>query len=173
MRLRFRIWIIFLAALLRRKNLRITEDAKITLTVMPWDCVLRYVGNDRYHAFLDLARMDLAIRLGWLKIMLPNRWHPQVISCHVRHRHPLHIFDRFVICTYIAEINSKHIWMGHRIERNGVVVSTAVSKMVAVSQTGIADLLELLQLLSGNHHKSFNRERLIVFEQVESILRGI
>jgi acyl-CoA thioesterase FadM len=140
---------------------------------MPWDCVFRLVGNDRYHAYLDLARADLAIRRGWLKPMLARKWQPQLISCHVRHRRPLHMFDRFVIYSYLAGASSKYIYMAHRFERNGVVVATAVSKLAAVSPAGIASLLQLPGLISRKHQKEFTHERLAVFGQVETILRNL
>lgn len=173
MRLRFRLLKIILAALLRDRDLNLIEESRVALTVLPWDCVVKYVGNDRYHAFLDLARVDLALRLGWLQVMLRRRWQPQVVSCHIRHRYPLYILDRFVIRSYITQSNLKYIWMAHKFERDGIVVSTAVSKMVAVSRTGITSLFELPQLLTGDHSRIFTQEKMIHFTQVETVLRNL
>ena len=173
MRLRFRCWIIMVLALFRKGKLPITQPSRVTFVIMPWDCVLLYAGNDRYHAFLDLARMDLAIRLGWLGSIIKRRWRPQVINCYIRHRSPLKVFSQLVIYSYIADSNNKYIWMAHRFEYKGRVVATAISKLAVVSRTGIANLSGLPSPFARAHIHGFTNDSLRAFGSIDQILRNL
>src|ERR1700722_11991879 len=62
-------------------------DGKSVLSfrIMPWDCVARQAGNDRYHAFMDLGRIDLLLNAG----VWPRYSHAFVCTDYIRHSHPL------------------------------------------------------------------------------------
>src|SRR5258708_2837166 len=152
MRLYFRAIPIIIAGLRRKKDLSLQEESKIRLRVMPWDCAKRIVSNTRFHAFLPIAKMDLTIRLGWLPLILQHKWKPALLSCHIRHLYPVHVFDELIIRSYIIQTSKKFIWIGHRFECKGQIVCTAITKLSAPSTSGIANIELLMPRAHFTHH---------------------
>ena len=173
MRMRLRLFYVIVSALLRRRTLAISEQSVLSLTVMPWDCVLQHMGNDRYHAFMDLGRIDLAIRLGWARTILKGRWHPQVIGCYVRYEFPLTVFDRFFLHTYIVYSTETSVWMAHQFEKGGIVYSSAISKMVAVSNYQVVRLGKLYNYNTGIRRWPFRKDTVTLFDHINTILKEL
>jgi len=136
-----------LAALGRRRNYNIFEESVLRFVVMPWDCVLKFVGNDRYHAFMDIGRIDLIIRIGWWKIIWRHQWEPFVRTADIRYRYPLRMFQRFTLRTRIIYWDEYHLWMEHSFERRGRTVAVAISKNLAKNKKGVVSIEEALRLL--------------------------
>ena len=137
MRMRIRFFIIWIMTLLRGNQGTVPVQSILSFRVMPWDCVLRYMGNDRYHCFMDLGRMDLAFRLGWIRTIRKHKLQPHVVGCFVRHYLPLRLFDRFVLRTYLVHTNGVSVWMAHHFEKNGTIYYSAISKHAALSGSQI------------------------------------
>ena len=148
MRLKSRLLFIILAALCRKRNYTLNDESILRFTVMPWDCVMRFVGNDRYHAFMDLGRMDLIIRIGWWRFILKKKWEPFVRTADIRYGLPLKMFQHFILRTRIIYWDRHHFWMSHSFEHHGRIVATAISKNVAKNKQGVVTTQEALNLLN-------------------------
>ena len=173
MRLRLRLCLIFLNALYRRTKLPISGQSVLRFMVMPWDCVIKRVGNDRYHAFMDLGRIDLIIRLGWSKTIYKSNWKLYVITSYMRYRYPLKCFERFILRTQIIYVDKHFIWMKHVFESKGEIVTTAISKNAAISKRGIASITSVLNICPGNLEKPVLSEDIRTLCDTERILRDL
>jgi len=148
MRMRIRFLFVWLNALLRLKSVSTSKQSVLSFRVMPWDCVIRYMGNDRYLCFMDLGRMDLAYRLGWVNILRKKNLQPHVVGCFARYYRPLRCFDRFVLRTYLVHTNGVSVWLAHYFEKNSVIYCSSISKLVAISGS---QLFHLESLQVGQH----------------------
>jgi acyl-CoA thioesterase FadM len=128
MRLRFRLLRVILAALFRSRDLDFSEESVLHFTVLPQDCVLKHVGNDRYHAFMDLGRIDLLIRFGGWKAVIFEKLQPFVFTAHIRHRYPLRLFQTFVLRTRLVNMDNRFFWLEHVFECDKRAIATAISK---------------------------------------------
>jgi len=137
MRMYLRLLLVVLCSFFRRKNLSISSESILRLTCMPWDCVLRYMGNDRFFAFMDLGRVDLLCRLGWLKVVLRQKWHPFVVTSFIQYRYPVRIFQTVTVHTRIVFWDSRFFWMEHELRQGGKVHASAISKNVAITSKGV------------------------------------
>lgn len=140
---------------------------------MPSDCVLFRVSNDRYHAFMDIGRIDLAIRCGWWKIIIQNKWSPYVITVHIRYRASLKMFQRFVLHTRVIHWDSRYIWMEHIFERKGKTVATAISKNAAIGKNGIVSSSLIFRLSALELIPPIGEDQITLTNAMEGYLRNI
>ncbi|MBN9379868.1 MAG: hypothetical protein J0H74_03830 [Chitinophagaceae bacterium] len=175
MRMRIRFLFVWLKAILRRKPMFTSKQSVLSFRVMPWDCVLRYMGNDRYHCFMDLGRMDLAYHLDLITVLRIKNLQPQVAGCFVRHYRPLKRFDRFVLRTYIAHIDGVSVWMAHDFEKDGIIYCSAISKLVALSGSYIFkfDFLNTNQHLLWKPPYKTNKNIHQLFDQGNALLKEL
>ena len=174
MRLRFRILRVILAALCRRKDLYIDSLSILHFTVMPSDCVFTLVGNDRYHSFMDLGRLDLLIRLGGWRMLLFEQMQPFVFTAHVKYMLPLKMFKRFTVQTRLIHWNNSSFWMEHVFKSGRKTIATAVSKNGFTYQNKIVPTERVFNLLNGEKVSSLYPEKKIsTVAAIERLLREI
>ncbi len=140
---------------------------------MPSDCVLFRVSNDRYLAFMDIGRIDLAIRYGWWRIIVQNKWSPYVITVHIRYSASLKMFQRFVLRTRPIHWDSRYVWMEHIFERKGKTVATAISKNAAIGKNGIVSTTLILRLFSLEQKSTIGEDQIALTNTLEGFLRNI
>lgn len=127
MRLRIRLFLFIVKSIFIRKD-KWQRDSLLHFCVLPSDCVVRYMGNDRYHAFMDCGRIDLLIRLvGW-KVIIRKNLRPFVYTSHIMYRKPLEIFTPFRLRTRIIHRDNYYFWIEHAFEQNGQVMAMAITK---------------------------------------------
>jgi len=171
--MRIRFLFIWLKAILLKKPMSTSEQSVLSFRVMPWDCVLRYMGNDRYHCFMDLGRMDLAMRLGWINILRKKRLEPQVTDCFVSYDRPLRLFDRFILRTYVIHIKGVSVWLAHYLEKDGTIHCSAISRLVAKSG---GDFFRLDLFIDDPHlaqHGPFDKKVPEFINQGSNLLRKL
>jgi len=175
MRMRIRVLMVWLNALLRLKSVSTSKQSVLSFRVMPWDCVIRYMGNDRYLCFMDLGRMDLAYRLGWVNILRKKNLQPQVVGCFARYYRPLRCFDHFVLRTYLVHTNGVSVWLAHYFEKNGVIYCSAISKLVAISGSQIFHLesLQVGEHLLRKQSYQMNKNMDQLFNQGNALLKKL
>lgn len=173
MKLRFRLLCIMAAALFRQRDFEHGDTSSLQFILMPWDCGITRASNDRYLAFMDLGRIDIAIRLGWWKIMVKKRACPFVITVHIRYSSSLKIFQRFVLHTRIIYWDRQYIWMEHIFEQNGKMVATAISKNLARITNGVKRPGAIFQLFPNELESPMKNEQVILFDAVDQFLRNI
>jgi acyl-CoA thioesterase FadM len=164
---------IVVAAFLRQRNLELDDTSILRFILMPWDCVLTRAGNDRYHAFMDLGRIDLAIRFGLWKIIVRNKWRPFVITVHIRYNASLKMFQRFVLRTRLIHWDSRYIWMEHIFERKGKTVATAISKNAAIGKKGMVSSSLISRLFHQELKSAIGEDQIAVTNAMEGYLRNI
>lgn len=172
MRLYFRLFRIVLSALCSRHDFPFNGDSMLHFTVMPWDCVLTLVGNDRYHSFMDLGRIDLMIRLGAWNALISERLQPFVQTAHIRYRYPLRIFQPFKLRTRLVYTDSRYFWMEHVFQSRNKVMATAISKNVLISHNKIMPTAHILGRIQAKIF-FYPDTRIAVVNALESLLRSI
>jgi acyl-CoA thioesterase FadM len=174
MRLRFRLLRVILAALFRRKNLYFDGDSIVHFIVMPSDCVWKYVGNDRFHAFMDLGRIDLLIRSGGWKALFFEKLQPFVFTVHVRYRSPLKIFHPVILHTRLIHWNNSSFWLEHIFKSGRTTIATAISKNGFISGNKIVPTEHIFNLLNGQKVGSrCSDKKISAVVAIEKLLREL
>ena len=173
MKLQFRLFRIMVAAFMRQRNFELKDTSILWFILMPWDCVLTRAGNDRYHSFMDLGRIDIAIRFGlWKTIFKPN-WKPFVISVHIRYNESLKMFQRFSLRTRVIYWDSHFIWIEHVFERKGKTIATAISKNVAIGKGGIVRTSLIFRPFIRDLQSPLQEKVITLVNAMDGILRNI
>lgn len=173
MRMRIRFLIMILFAMRRKRNLEVSEESVLRFVVMPWDCVVKLVSNDRYHAFMDIGRIDLILRFGWGRVILKNKWEPFVKTADIRYRTSLKLFQRFTLRTRFLYWDNNHFWMQHTFERKGRTVAIAISKNLATSRKGVVKTSEAIRLLRRDLKPPQHADAVKIINDTEELLRTL
>jgi acyl-CoA thioesterase FadM len=133
--------------------------------VWPWEAEWKVISHASLLTILDMARQDHMQRLGFLRLLLKNRWFVPVASVHVAFKRPIKRFDRVVVTTRISYWDDKDILVEHEVLRQDRLMATSIVRGVikkgretvdprgVVSQLGTATpdpaaLVRLEQLLA-------------------------
>jgi acyl-CoA thioesterase FadM len=173
MRSYLRLLWISIRAFFRSKNIEFSEESVLKFMVLPWDCVLRMAGNDIYHTFMDLGRIDLIIRQGVGTQMLKNRWELFVLTAHISYRYSLKMFDVFTLRTRMLYWDKYCFLMEHIFECGGRTIATAISKNVATYKNGLVKTSAILSMLKTKTPDPYYTETVKVISETESILRRL
>ena len=173
MRMRFRMLRMLIVALFRKTVFNMGGESISRFIVMPWDCGLTTVTNDRYHAFMDIGRIDLVIGFGWGWILLKNRWNPFVRHVDLRYKHPLKLFQRFTLRTRIIYWDDRYFWMEHLFERNNRTVAVGISKSLARSPKGPVRPAQAIRELNRNLQCPDPPPITSVMNHIEELLKKI
>jgi acyl-CoA thioesterase FadM len=132
-------WVRFLLVALRslwRPRLDPNDAAVVTGRVWPTDADVTATNNAAYLVFLEMARIDLQLRTGLLRLAARRRWAAPLASIHVRFRKPLRRFQRFRVSARLVYWDEKWLYLAQEIEREGEVVATALAKSLVVGPEG-------------------------------------
>ena len=173
MRQRFRFLHMIIWALCRRHDLNIEDESILRFIVMPWDCVVKLAGNDRYHSFMDVGRIDLVLRMGWGRGIVKYKWNPFVLTAHIRYRYPLKVFQKFKLRTKLIYWDKQYFWMEHIFECKGRILATAISKNGATNKNGIVSTESVFQSLDQNMTCPPCPDRIILLREAENILKAV
>ncbi|MDO6430928.1 thioesterase family protein [Flavitalea sp. BT771] len=172
MRLRLRLLHIILAALCRNHNLPFNGESVLHFNVMPWDCVLRFVGNDRYHAFMDLGRIDLLIRLGAWDTVIRERLQPFVLTADIRYQNRLSMFQSFVLRTRLVHSDKKFFLMEHVFQCGQKIMATALSRNGLTQGSRIVSTAQILQCIRWQGG-DYADGKITVIEAIDKLLKGL
>lgn len=121
---------------------------------------------------MDLGRMDLIIRCGWLRHLWKNRWISFVKTADIRYRYPLRLFQRFTLRTRFLYWDEFYFWMLHEFERNGKTVAIAISKNSAWSKNGVVKTREALHALERSlNTPDYSAETVRIINDTEALLK--
>jgi len=171
MRLWRRLFWVVLRALCQKDYYPVTAESVLRFRVLPWDCVWRFVGNDRYHAFMDLSRIDIIVRTGWWRVVLKNRWAPFVRMADIRFRAPLGMFQKFTLRTRIIYWDEYGFWLEHIFESKGRVVASAISRNVTRKSRALVTTTEALRSIHNVVPKPPCSEKVRATTMLEELLR--
>lgn len=151
-----------------------TGESVLHFRVMPWDCVIKLMGNDRYHAFMDIGRLDLLLRFGGWQFLLANKLQPFVYTAHIRYRYPLSLFRSFILRTRLIYVDGTSFWMEHIFECKGVTMATAISKNGLTCDNRIMPTRTIMEVHELHNFIPFYSDQHIAkLRAVEKILRAM
>lgn len=169
MRLYIRLFTVALSALLGKKAAPFSGESVLRFTVMPWDCVIRLMGNDRYHAFMDLGRVDLLVRLGAWDMVIRDRLQPFVSTVHIRHQYRLRMFQKFMLRTRLVHADKKFFLIEHIFQIGKKIMAAALSKNGFTHRGKIVDTTSILQATNWQRG-SCDHESVSVMEAMGKLL---
>lgn len=127
MRLRLRFLLTLLQALFR-PCLSVLLPSSVWLRVLPNDVDLLHVTNDRYLAFMDLGRNDLAVRIGLFSAVRKLHAYPVVRTLTIRFRHPARLFQKLELRTRVLCWNDESAWFEQEFFLRGRSIGLAYCK---------------------------------------------
>jgi acyl-CoA thioesterase FadM len=129
MNLYLRLIRILVAALLRRGNIAPLETAELTFRVLPNDLDPNWhVNNGRYLTVMDLGRIDLTLRMGFLHLVFQRGWMPVLGGAMIRYQRPLKLFQRYTLRTRLLAWDEKWLYLEQEFLSEGKRVALAVVK---------------------------------------------
>jgi len=173
MRLYFRLLILLFFALLRKRDLTGNPESKLRFMVLPSDCVVKLMSNERYLGFLDLGRIDLLIRFDLFKTVIKRNWQPHVISVHIRYMYSLQIFSLFVLQTRLIRKDRSFFWIEQRFEQKGRTVATSISKCLFISKGKIIPTDMIFRAMQEDNISPALSEKYKIVNEVDNLLRNI
>ena len=143
--------------------------SSLSFRLMPWDCVVSKAGNDRYHAFMDMGRIDLLMKAG----VYPGSPHPFIYTSHIRHCAALRMFQRFQLTTRLVHTDKFFFWTEHVFESGGKVIATAVSKNGLLKWGKIMPTADAYAYPLPEETLSLTANEILTIEKMEGVLKKI
>jgi acyl-CoA thioesterase FadM len=141
----------FLLTLLRarlRSRIGALEESVTRFTVLPHDCDLNlHLNAGRFVSFMDIARVELIVRLRLLGKMLKRGWRPVIGGCIVRYRRSILPFERFEIRTRVVGWDERWFYIEHVVEKNGTFCAIGHMRTVIRGPNGSIPPREVLALM--------------------------
>src|SRR5258706_4303913 len=120
MNLLVRALAVFLGLIFKRRSLGLLDESVLAFRVWPNDLDANvHMNNGRYLTLMDLGRLDLTARAGFLGTALRRGWRPMVGSATIRFRRGLAPFARFQLITRIVCLDGKWFFIEQRLEAQG------------------------------------------------------
>lgn len=120
-----------------RPKLGPTQESRIRLKLFLNDHdVYAHVNNGRYLTLMDLGRMDLIWRTGFIEAVKKHRWNPIVASVSIVYKKPLVAGQTIELGTRILGWDEKWFFIEQRFMREGTLHAQAVVKGLFVGKEG-------------------------------------
>ncbi|MGH7591786.1 MAG: thioesterase family protein [Gemmatimonadales bacterium] len=126
MSLLVRLVLVVVTAVFRRADLGPFDASRLGLRVLPTDLDPNWhVNNGRYLTLMDLGRIDLVIRIGFLRLVFRRRWMPVLGGAVIRFQRPLALWQRYDLVTRFLGWDEKWMYFEQRFESAGKVCAVA------------------------------------------------
>lgn len=127
MNLYFRLIRVLVSALFRHRDLTALDDSVLHFRVWPNDLDPNWhVNNGRYLTVMDLGRIDLTVRMGFLHLVFGRRWMPVLGGAMVSFQRPLKPFQGYTLRTRLVAWDDKWLYLEQRFESEGKLVAMGV-----------------------------------------------
>ncbi len=143
MRLRIRLIVLMITSFFR-KHLSLIDENVLALRVLPNDCDVMSVSSDRYVALMGLGDVNITLRAGLLSTMYRRKWYPMTSVVTIRYRHPLKMFQKYLLRSRTIYWDEKWIWIEHIFERKGRTQALGITKVMWVGPDGIVPVSQAL-----------------------------
>ena len=119
------------------KPVKWDEPTQVFFRCWPTDLDINlHMTNSRYLALMDLARLDMMLRMGlWAWIRREN-YAPVIAGALVRFRRPVQPFERVTMTTRFLGFDAKWMFIEHRMERQGELVCLTIVKAAFLGKSG-------------------------------------
>ncbi|MGB7212855.1 MAG: thioesterase family protein [Gemmatimonadales bacterium] len=145
MSLLFRLILVVVAAVWRRSDLAPFDASRLTLRVLPTDLDPNWhVNNGRYLTLMDLGRIDLVIRIGFLGLVFRRRWMPVLGGAVIRFQRPLALWQRYELVTRFLGWDEKWMYFEQRFESAGKVCVVAFVRALFRGRDGSVPSADVL-----------------------------
>ena len=119
-----------------RSKLRPDEESTLAFRVWVTDADLSVMNNSKYLTVMEMGRVDLMLRTGFLKLSRVERWSAPLASITVQFKKPLRRFQRFRLRTSLVYWDEKYIYLRHLMEREEQTVAVGIARVVILSREG-------------------------------------
>jgi len=118
------------------------------LICWPWDIDLwMELNNGRTLTLMDLGRIVLFRRMGFIAAMRHRRWAGTIAGASVRYRRRVRMFDRVEIQSRIIGWDARFTYAEHAIWKGGECCSHALLRMAVTGAAGIIPSAEIAREL--------------------------
>ena len=124
-------WLRILVTLIRarfRGTVHPQQETSLGFRVWPTDVDLTVMNHAAMLAIMEMGRLDLMCRTGFLRHARKNRWHVPMASISVRFVKSLKRFQKFEVKTKILYWDEKWVYIRHGIVREDKIVAIALAK---------------------------------------------
>jgi acyl-CoA thioesterase FadM len=112
-----------------RSKTKFFEESGIGFRVWPSDLDTNmHMNNGVYLSVMDLARTDLVLRSGLMKVVKQNGWYPVVASQTIRYRRSLDLFRAFTVCTQLIGWDERFFYIQQKFMLGKDVAALALVK---------------------------------------------
>jgi acyl-CoA thioesterase FadM len=125
---------------------------------------------------MEMGRLDLMLRCGFLALALRRRWYIASRGISVQFLRPLKAFQKAELFTRLSHVDDDWIYIEHRVVRDGKLVATALVQSVVkqgrdrVAYDDVAAALDLGELPRERSEliTLFESEQAALLERAES-----
>jgi len=173
MRLRLRLLLLLVRGLLL-KRMTLLDTSVLSMWVLPSDVDVRHVTNDRYHAYMDLGRVDWIVRCGLLGPSVRRGYAPVVRFMSIRYTYPAKLFQRIEQRSRILSWDDEWVWFEQRFVRHGRTLAIAYCKGCLRDRNGIVPTRMLFELSGHEPMDSPEPTELVLqLERMEACQRAV
>jgi acyl-CoA thioesterase FadM len=172
MRLRLRLLLTLLLAMLRPR-MALSETSSLWVRVLPNDVDILHVTNDRYLAYMDLGRNDLAVRIGLLAAVRKMGAYPVARILTIRFRRAARLFQKLELRTRVLCWNDEAAWFEQEFFVAGRSIALAYCKAEMRTKAGVISTSQLLRMAGHEGLQSPEVPEIIrALEANEARMRG-
>lgn len=131
----------------RRKRLKPDEESILSFRVWPTDADVSVMNNAKYLTIMEMGRIDLMLRTGFLKLSREKRWSAPLASITVQFKKPLKRFQRFRLRTSLAYWDGGCVYVKHLMEADGETAAIGIARIVILGREGRVSPSEALEAL--------------------------
>ncbi|MDY6941736.1 MAG: acyl-CoA thioesterase [Pseudomonadota bacterium] len=132
----------------------LTEELRLSMRVMPWDCDANlHINNGRYLTLMDLGRMQLFVRHGLLRRFMGRGWGVVAASVHVVYHRPINLFKAFQMGTRVAAATDKFMTIEHAMYSGERMCTLAHVNVAFTDKRGIVPSVEVIKMLDLSRHQ--------------------
>lgn len=130
-------WLRILLTIIKaRFRNRIKPDEKTSLNLRVWitDVDVAVMNNAAMMSVMELGRVDLMVRTGFLKYARANKLFLPLASLAVQFKQPLKRFQKFKLTTQLVYWDEKWIYLIDRIIRKEKMIAIALAKIAIMKR---------------------------------------
>ena len=144
------------------------DKSVLKFYVLPSDLDINmHMNNGRFNSIMDLGRVDIMLRTGFLKIMHQRKWLGVVGSIHTRFRRPLKLFQAYELQSQVIYWDDKWTWIEHKMyspielkgEPKGELKGKLEGKLICSA------LVQTIILKKGQHVSTDELHQLLSFDK--------
>ena len=157
----------------RRNKLRPDEESALHFRVWVTDADVSVMNNAKYLTIMEMGRVDLMFRAGFLKLSRAKGWAAPLASISVQFNRPLKRFQRFQLRTSLIYWDEKYVYLRHLIERGDQKVAVGVARVVILSKRGRVRPSEALAALGHSIDPPVIPPLIESLKKSERLMRGL